>query len=162
MIALIAAMGHNRVIGANGSMPWHLPADLKHFRRLTRGHAVVMGRKTYESIGKPLKGRTNIILSRKADLTIEGCHVAHSVSEAMAFAQDLFVVGGAELYREFLPHADVLYLTRVDGAFEGDTFFPEFPAEEWELVSVSHHPRDEKNAYDLSFECYHRKPDGGR
>lgn len=159
MIALVAAMGRNRVIGQAGTMPWHLPADLKHFRKLTRGHVVVMGRKTYESLGGPLKGRTNVVLTRTAGVACEGCHVVHSVQEALAYAEDLFIIGGAELYRAMLPHADAMYLTQIDADFDGDTYFPEFSTDEWELVSASERSRDERNAYDLRFEHYRRKSD---
>ncbi|MFZ5828201.1 MAG: dihydrofolate reductase [Bacillota bacterium] len=156
MIALVAAMGRNRVIGKDGTMPWHLPAELKHFRRVTRGKVVVMGRKTYESIGEPLKGRTNIVLTRDLDFEAPGCEVAHSVEALLHDERPLYVIGGAQLYRQFLPHADLMHLTRIDADFEGDTFFPEFVLAEWRLVAAEPHPQDEKNLYSFTIETYER------
>lgn len=156
MIALVAAMGRNRVIGKDGAMPWHLPAELKHFRRVTRGQVVVMGRKTYESIGGPLKGRTNIVLTHDPGFEAPGCEVAHSVEALVADERPLYVIGGAQLYRQFLPHADVLHLTRIDADFDGDTFFPEIDPDEWRVVAAEPHPRDEKNAYGFTIETYQR------
>lgn len=156
MIALVAAMGRNGVIGKDGAMPWHLPAELKHFRRVTRGQAVVMGRRTYESIGGPLKGRTNIVLTRDPGFEAPGCEVAHTVEALLEDERPLFIIGGAQLYRQFLPHADVMHLTRIHADFDGDTFFPEFDPAEWRLVAAEPHPRDEKNAYDFTIETYQR------
>ena len=156
MIALVAAMGRNRVIGKDGTMPWHLPAELKHFRRVTRGKVVVMGRKTFESIGEPLKGRTNIVLTRDPDFEAAGCEVAHSVEALLRDERPLYVIGGAQLYRQFLPHADLMHLTRIDAEFEGDTFFPEFDLAEWRLVAAEPHPPDEKNPYSFTIETYQR------
>jgi dihydrofolate reductase len=156
MIALIWAMGRNRVIGQGGTMPWHLPADLKHFRRLTKGQIVLMGRKTYESIGGALKGRINWVLTRDPSYEAPGCEVLHSLEPVLQEERPVLIIGGAELYREFLPHADVLYLTRIEAEFEGDTFFPPFDLSEWELTESKPRPRDEKNAYDLVFETYQR------
>lgn len=138
-------------------MPWHLPAELKHFRQVTRGQVVVMGRKTHESIGKPLKGRVNIVLTRDAAYEAPGCEVRHSVTELLADERPLYVIGGAELYRQFLPYADQLILTQIDQEFEGDTFFPAWEPAEWEVVEEIHHPRDEKNPYDFTIQYHQRR-----
>lgn len=156
MIALVAAMGRNRVIGRDGEMPWHLPAEMKHFRRVTRGQVVVMGRKTYEAIGGPLKGRTNIVLTRDPDFEAPGCEVAHSLEELLHDERSLYVIGGAQLYRQFLPHADVMHLTRIDFDVDGDAFFPEFDPTEWRVTAAERCARDEKNAYDFTIERYER------
>ncbi|MBP2018386.1 dihydrofolate reductase [Symbiobacterium terraclitae] len=162
MIILIAAMDRNRVIGRDGRMPWRLPAEMRHFRRTTMGHVVVMGRRTYESIGGPLKGRTNIVLTRDRSFRAPGCEVRHSVAEVLADPRPLFVIGGAELYRQFLPHADEMILTRIDHEFQGDTFFPAWEASEWELVEATPHPRDDENPYDFVIERYRRAAHQGR
>lgn len=157
MISLIVAAGENNVIGSDNDMPWHLPADLAYFKKTTSGHAVVMGRKTFQSIGKPLPNRTNIILTRDKEFQAEGCHIIHSIDEAFDFAKDgkLFIIGGAEVYRQFLPHANRVYLTRIHTSFEGDAFFPEL-TEEWKLVSTDPHEPDEKNQYKYEFQIFER------
>ncbi len=154
MISIIAALAENRVIGVNNTLPWRLPNDLKHFRRLTTGHAIVMGRKNYESIGKPLPERTNIIVTRNRDYRASGCLIAHSLDDALALAKgdpEIFVIGGAEIYREALPLADRLYLTQVHSAVEGDTFFPEINDNAWKETAREQHAADEKHAYAYSF-----------
>ncbi len=154
MISIIAALAENRVIGVNNTLPWRLPNDLKHFRRLTTGHAIVMGRKNYESIGKPLPERTNIIVTRNHDYRASGCLIAHSLDDALALAKgdpEIFVIGGAEIYREALPLADRLYLTQVHSAVEGDTFFPEINDNAWKETAREQHAADEKHAYAYSF-----------
>ena len=156
MIALIAAMGRNRVIGKDGKMPWHLPADLRHFRRLTKGHTVVMGRKTYESIGGALSGRTNWVLTRDPAYEAPGCEVLHSLEPVLREERPVFVIGGAELYREFLPYADTMHLTMIDADFEGDTYFPAWDPAEWERTESLPRAADEKNAYACEFETYQR------
>jgi dihydrofolate reductase len=156
MIILVAAMDRERGIGKNGKMPWHLPAELKHFRRTTRGQVVVMGRKTYESIGGALKHRTNLVLTRDADYEAPGCEVLHAIEPLLRDERPLYVIGGAQLYAAFLPHAAKMVLTRIDATFHADTFFPAWEASEWELVSAEHHPRDEQNAYDFTIETYQR------
>ncbi|QOY38014.1 type 3 dihydrofolate reductase [Anaerobacillus isosaccharinicus] len=157
MISLIVATGENRVIGLNNKMPWHLPADLAYFKNTTSGHAVVMGRKTFESIGRPLPNRTNIILTRDENFQAEGCQVIHSVEEALQLGkvQDLFIIGGAEIYHQFLAQADRVYLTYIEENFEGDTFFPEL-TDEWKLVSTEKHLPDEKNQYNYEFRVYEK------
>lgn len=158
MISLIAAAGENNVIGAENEMPWHLPADLAYFKKTTSGHAVVMGRKTFESIGKPLPNRKNIILTRDQHFQREDCQVIHSVEEALEYeqGQELFVIGGAEVYRQFLPHANKVYLTRIHKSFEGDAYFPEL-GDEWQLTSSEKHVADEKNRYDYEFQIFEKR-----
>jgi dihydrofolate reductase len=133
-VALIAAVARNGVIGANNSLPWHLPEDLKRFRALTSGHTVIMGRKTWESIGKPLPNRQNIVVSRQAGLALDGASVAKSLEEAVAIAalpDPIFVIGGEGLYRSALPFAAVLYLTEIEQDFVGDARFPPFERTAW-------------------------------
>ncbi len=154
MISIIAALAENRVIGVNNTLPWRLPNDLKHFRRLTTGHAIVMGRKNYESIGKPLPERTNIVVTRNRDYRASGCLIAHSLDDALALAKndpEIFVIGGAEIYREALPRTDKLYLTQVHAAVDGDTFFPEINPAGWKETARERHAADEKHAYAYSF-----------
>jgi dihydrofolate reductase len=139
-ISLVAAMAKNRVIGANNALPWRLPEDLKHFKALTLGHPIVMGRKTFESIGKALPGRTNIVVSRSTQFTAAGCLVVASPEAALAagFAaeggEEVCVIGGAELYRALLARADCIYLTEIDRVVEGDAHFPEFDLTQWREV----------------------------
>ncbi|MEW5893614.1 MAG: dihydrofolate reductase [Pseudomonadota bacterium] len=133
-INVIAAMAKNRVIGIANTLPWHLPEDLKHFKALTMGHHIIMGRKTYESIGRPLPGRTTVIVSRDPDYRVEGCLIAHSIDAAIAACgddPDIFFVGGAELYRQILPRADRLYLTEIQQEYPGDAYFPAFDSKAW-------------------------------
>jgi dihydrofolate reductase len=133
-LSLIAALAANRVIGLDNRMPWHLPADLKRFKALTWGKPILMGRKTHESIGRPLPGRHNIVLSAAPGWRAEGCSVAHSLGEAMDLARgadELMVIGGSSLYQRFLPEADRLYLTLIEREFEGDTYFPVYSPEDW-------------------------------
>ncbi|MDO6619183.1 diacylglycerol kinase [Shewanella sp. 10N.286.52.C2] len=135
-IAMIAAMANNRVIGKDNKMPWHLPEDLKHFKAMTLGKPVVMGRKTFESIGRPLPGRHNIVISRQADYHIEGVSCVSSFEQAKQLVTDcdeLVVIGGGQLYKEILPLADILYLTFIELTVDGDTFFPEWDDDSWTL-----------------------------
>ncbi|HYF93121.1 MAG TPA: dihydrofolate reductase [Symbiobacteriaceae bacterium] len=157
MISLVWAMGRNRVIGKGGKMPWYLSADLIHFRKLTRGHVVVMGRKTHESIGEALPKRINVVLTRDRQYAAPGCEVVQSIEEVLRDERPVFIIGGAELYREFLPYAKSLHITRIHADFEGDTFFPEYDESEWELTSSVFRPADEKNPYDCTFEVYTRR-----
>jgi len=157
-ISIIAAMGENRAIGLAGKIPWHLPADFKRFKELTLGHPVVMGNKTFESIGKPLPDRTNIVLAKDSDYAAEGCLVVHSLDDALALAakenEEVFIIGGGSVYALAMPMADVIYLTKVHGTFEGDVFFPEIDENKWRLISSEPHEKDEKNAYDYEFCVY--------
>ena len=153
-LSMIAAMADNRVIGKDNKMPWHLPADLQWFKQTTLGCPILMGRKTYESIGRPLPGRLNIILSRNKNLEIEGCTVVNSLDDALDAAkgfEEVFITGGAHLYEKFLADADRLYLTLIDGKFEGDTFFPDYTEHQWEEVERIDNPADENNPYSYSF-----------
>ncbi|MFN3234477.1 MAG: type 3 dihydrofolate reductase [Gammaproteobacteria bacterium] len=153
MLNAIVAMSQNRVIGINNQLPWHLPADLAHFKKTTLGHAILMGRKTFDSIGKPLPNRTNIVLSRDQSLSLPGCQVVHSLEQALEQTTDnsLFLIGGATLYQQFLPKISRLYLTIIHKEFEGDAFFPELNLNEWQEVHAEHHQADDKNPYDYSF-----------
>jgi dihydrofolate reductase len=161
MISFIVAMDKHRVIGKNNQLPWHLPADLKFFKKVTMGHPIIMGRKTHESIGKPLPGRENVIVTRNLNYHSDGCLVIHSVEELLQYAQgkqeEVFVIGGAELFKEVFPYTDRLYLTQIDEEFEGDTYFPEFHLNEWILLSQEKGIKDEKNPYDYSFNIYKRQ-----
>lgn len=155
-LALIVAMGRNHVIGTDTGLPWHLPRDLKHFRRLTLGKPIILGRTTFEQIGRPLPDRPNIVLTRRPDFAPAGVTVARSAEEALAAAagaEEVVVIGGAEVYREFLPRADRLYLTVVDGEFAGTTVFPVDLLAALPLVVTAreHHPADEKNAHPVTF-----------
>jgi len=162
-ISIIAAMGENRAIGFKGQIPWRLPADFKWFKDHTMGHSVIMGSKTFESMGKPLSSRTNIVLTRDADYVAEGSLVAHTINEAIEIAKrmpgsdEIFICGGGQVYALALPLADAMYLTEVHSTFEGDAFFPEFDEDEWELAAVEKHQKDEKNAFDFDFLTYRRK-----
>lgn len=147
-------MAANRVIGRDNRLPWHLPADLRHFKQLTIGKPVLMGRKTWESIGRPLPGRTNIVVTRARDYRAPGCVVVHSLDEAFSAAGqsgEVMVIGGAEFYRQVLPRADCIYLTLVHGEFEGDTFFPELDDAHWQEVERTDCEADEKNPWPYSF-----------
>lgn len=158
MLILIAAQTKNRVIGKDGKMPWHLPADLRYFRETTSGHTVVMGRKTYESMGRPLPNRRNIILTRQKDLKIEGCEVFNDIEEVKKQFKDeeVFVIGGAEIYELSLPFADRVYLTEIDAELDGDTFFPEIDKSKWREISRKTYIKDEKNKYSLDFVIYEK------
>jgi dihydrofolate reductase len=162
MIAIVVAIAENNVIGKDNQLIWHLPADLRHFKQKTMGHPMIMGRKTFESIGKPLPGRTTIIVTRQEDYQAEGCIIVNSVEAAIAKGKELdseqvSIVGGAEIYKQALPFIDTLYLTQVHHTFEGDTFFPELNQEEWQEVSAEQYEPDEKNKYAYTFKELRRK-----
>ncbi|WP_421272370.1 type 3 dihydrofolate reductase [Aeromonas taiwanensis] len=162
-ISMIAAMAHDRVIGLDNQMPWHMPADLAHFKRVTLGKPVLMGRKTFESIGRPLPGRRNLVISRNAGFNAPGIEVFSSIDEVLATLSEigtpdeLMVIGGGHLYGQLLPRADRLYLTRIDLAVAGDTRFPAFDDEQWRLVESEAHPADEKNPHPYCFETWQRR-----
>ncbi|HIC44034.1 MAG TPA: type 3 dihydrofolate reductase [Sulfurimonas sp.] len=154
IISLIAAMAKNRVIGKDNAMPWHLPADLGHFKRVTLGKPIIMGRKTYESIGRPLPGRQNIVISSKLSYTLEGCDTVTSLEEALALVKGLdevMIIGGGFLYKQALPQANKLYLTFIDLGIEGDTYFPDYEALAIKEVKREVHLKDEKNPYNYEF-----------
>jgi dihydrofolate reductase len=162
-IAIVAALGRNRVIGSGGTMPWHLPEDLGRFKRLTLGHAVIMGRKTFESIiataGKPLPGRDNIVVTRSRDWSHSGCHAVRSLDAALAAAQgspEAFVIGGAEIYALALPLARRLHLTEIERDFDGDAFFPEFERSQWREVSRERRALPEPGGFRYAFVEYER------
>ena len=154
IVSIIVAMAKARVIGKENDMPWHLPADLQHFRKVTTGKPIIMGRKTYESIGRPLPKRHNIIISRNSDYKVDGCDVVGSLEDAVTLAGDveeLFIIGGGFLYSQTINQADKLYLTFIDLDVEGDTFFPEYEHLKITKVSSEHHQKDENNPYDYEF-----------
>jgi dihydrofolate reductase len=148
--SLVVAVARNGVIGRDNALPWRLPADLAYFKKVTLGHPVVMGRRTHESIGKPLPGRTNIVVTRNRDLVAPGCVVVGSLEEAWKAAGDAdeaCVIGGTSLFEESLPVADLIHLTEVEADVEGDTYFPPFDRSQWSEREVSRHPADERHAY---------------
>lgn len=154
MITIIAAIAKNNALGKNNQLLWHLPSDLKHFKKHTRNHCVIMGRKTYESLGKPLPNRENIVITRSKKKQFEGCIVVHSIQEALNYAkkdENPYIIGGAEIYKLALPYADELNLTLVHANFEADTFFPEIDSKIWKQVSRTDFKADEKHRYDYSF-----------
>ena len=159
MISIIVAAAANNVIGAQGDLPWRLSDDLKRFKEVTMGKPIVMGRKTWESIGRALPGRRNIVITRQQGFTAEGCDVVQSPDEAIVQAGDvseIMVIGGSEIYGLFLPVAQRLYLTRVHADVNGDAFFPAVAEDKWQLVSDEAHPADSRNEYDFSFRVYER------
>ncbi len=162
-LSIIVAAAENRVIGRDGGLPWHLSKDLKRFKKLTLGHALVMGRKTFESIGRPLPRRRSVVLSRDPVYRPPGAETAGSLEGALErLARDgeaeVFVIGGAEVFAEALPLAERLYLTRVHARVEGDVCFPEFDPAAWRLVSSERHDADDRHAYPFSFEIWEREP----
>ena len=160
IISIIAGMDKNRLIGQGNRLPWKLPADMKHFRRHTLGKPVLMGRKTFDSIGKPLPKRTNIILTHDRHYRAEGCIVTHSIEEALDTVRDckeLMVIGGASIYKLFLPRANRLYLTHIHHCFQGDVYFPAFDPTDWQEVKRVDRQPDEKNLHPYSFLFLHRR-----
>lgn len=158
-ISLIAAMDENRVIGKDNDIPWRIPRDWEYVRQVTSGHSIIMGRKNFQSLGKALKNRRNIVLTRNENLKFEGCEMAHSIEEVFEQCRDeeeIFIFGGEGIYRLFLPYVEKMYLTKVHHEFEGDTFFPEIDYSNWEEVSVKKGVRDEQNLYEYDFHVYIR------
>lgn len=160
LISLIVAMAENRVIGRGNQMPWHLPADLRHFKSVTLGKPVIMGRKTFESIGRPLPGRRNVVISRNLDWCAEGVESVSSLDAALALVQDadeVMIIGGGQLYREALPLAQRLYLTHIKlSVTDADTWFPDYSQYQWQLRAEELHEPDEKNPYPYRFETLER------
>ncbi|MFH0851169.1 MAG: dihydrofolate reductase [Candidatus Peregrinibacteria bacterium] len=161
MLSMIVAVAENGAIGANNALLWGLPRDMKHFREITQGHAVIMGQRTYESIGRPLPGRLNIVVSNVPDLKIDGCTVVNSPEKAIEVARasgetEAFVIGGGMIYATMLPMVDRVYFTRVHVSPAADSFFPPFPTPEWKEVSRQEFPADSENAYALDFLVYER------
>lgn len=158
-LSLIVAMGENRAIGKDNKLPWYLPADLKHFKNITSGHAIIMGRKTHESIGKPLPNRVNIVVTKNKQYFSPGCFTATSLEEAITIAEqetqtdnnEIFVIGGASIYEQALPSADRIYLTIVHHDFDGDTYFPNLKEHAWREREFEKHPTDIDNHFEYSF-----------
>jgi dihydrofolate reductase len=162
-LSILAAMASNHVIGRNNALPWHLSADLKRFKSLTMGQIIIMGRKTYESIGRPLPGRINLIVSRQSGFSVSGATVIGSVEEALAACspyqdKEIFIIGGAELYQQTLMRCQRLYLTEIQKEFEGDAFFPEFNQHDWYEVSREMHTQEEDGGLEYHFVVLDRKP----
>ncbi|WP_312511221.1 dihydrofolate reductase [Chryseobacterium culicis] len=160
MTTIVVAMGENNEIGFENQLLWHLPKDLKHFKDITSGHPVIMGRKTYESIGKPLPNRTNIVVSRKKDWFEEGILIVGSIKEALKFAkkidEEVFVIGGGNIYEQTIDSIDRLEVTLVKADLEADTFFPKIDPKIWEKTNEIFHEKDEKNGYDFFFQTFER------
>jgi dihydrofolate reductase len=159
-ISYIVAMDIQQAIGLGNDLPWRLPADLAYFKKTTMDHTILMGRKTYESIGKPLPNRTNVILTQNKNYHAEGCLIVHSVEEAVEQFknEEVFVIGGAEVFQLFMPSVDRLYITLIEHEFKADTYFPEFDIDDWVLVSSEDGIKDAKNPYDYSFLVYTKRP----
>jgi dihydrofolate reductase len=160
-INAIFAMSENYVIGINNQLPWHLPADLKHFKKITLGKRILMGRKTYESMGRPLPGRCNMVMTKDTHFQAPGCIVVHSIEKALAAVQEndeIFVIGGALLYQEMLPLVERLYMTIIHQHFEGDTYFPAINHAEWQEKERIDHAANGENKYSYSFIMLDRKP----
>ncbi len=160
MISFIWAQDKNGLIGKGNDLPWRLPADLQYFKKTTMNHPIVMGRKTYESIGKPLPGRTNIILTRADEYEVEGCLVFSSPQQLLRWihehGSEVFITGGSEIFKLFTVEVDRLYVTQIDETFQGDTYFPKIDWSEWQLISSKKGPKNEKNPYDYEFQVYER------
>ncbi len=161
-ISCIVAVAKNNVIGKDNDIPWYLPADLKYFKKTTINHHIIMGRNCYESIGKPLPKRTNVILTRDPYYIVSSTVIAHSIEEALSIALEngegeAFIIGGGEIYRQSVPYWDKLYLTEVDLEVDGDVFFPEIDFTEWNLISEEKHAKDTKNEHDYTFKVYEKK-----
>lgn len=162
MITIIAAIGSRNELGKDNDLIWYLPADLRRFKKVTTGNYIIMGRNTYESIGKPLPNRTTVIITRNKKYTQEGCIVVHSIAEAFEISKEqkqVFVIGGAEIYRQCMQNdlADRLDITQVHEQFEADVFFPEIDSKKWEIISREDHEADEKNKFNYSFISYKKK-----
>ena len=153
-LSIVVAMDDNRLIGSKNQLPWHLPADLAYFKKLTTGKSILMGRKTYDSIGRPLPNRRNIVITRNANISIPGCEVVSSIDHALKLTKEdpeVMVIGGASLCEQLLPKINRLYITKIDGEFEGDVFFPKYDDFDWLEVSCESHPKDNSNAYSYKF-----------
>lgn len=160
MITVIAAVAQNNALGKENQLLWHLPDDFKRFKTLTSGHYIIMGRKTFESFPKPLPNRTHVIITRQSDYQPEGCIVVNSLKKAIEVCpknEEVFVIGGGEIYRQSIALADKLDLTKVHHSFDADTFFPEVDLSQWQLIFEEFHPKDERHEYDFTFETYLRK-----
>jgi len=160
MISMIVAMAENRAIGKDNDLLWHLPDDFKHFKSVTMGKPILMGRKTYESIGKPLPGRENIVITRDKNFSADGTTLVNSIPDALEASEqydEVMVIGGASFYEQMLPVANRLYITVVQATFAADAFFPDINLDEWDVIEQSEHAADEKHAYAFSFITYQKK-----
>lgn len=160
MIILIAAVAENNALGKNNDLLWHLPDDFKHFKETTSGHRIIMGRKTFESFPKPLPNRTHIIITRQKDYHYDGCIVVQDLEGAISACpkeEDIYIIGGGEIYKQSISIADKLEITRVHHAFDADVFFPEIDIEKWVLISELFHPKDEKHSFAFTFQTFIRK-----
>jgi len=160
IVSMITAMDQNRLIGKDNALPWKIPADLQFFKKVTMSKPIIMGRKTFESIGRPLPGRQNIIITRDHDYRAEGCDIAYSTEQALKLAEnaeEVMIIGGANIYQQFLERCDRLYITKVKAAFEGDAWFPEFDESQWLETEKEDHLADEKNEADYSFVVLNKK-----
>jgi len=161
MISIIVAIAENQAIGKDNDLLWHISEDLKRFKRITTGHTVIMGKKTYESLPfRPLKNRRNVVITDNLEERFEGCETVHSIGAAIEKCtpgDEHFIIGGASVYRQFLPFTDRMYLTLVHKAFEGDVFFPEYNMEEWNVVSTENFPSDADNDFSYSYVILERK-----
>lgn len=161
MISIVVSASDNHVIGSDGELPWYLPADLRHFRRITMGHTVVMGRKTFDSImarlGHPLPDRRNVVVTRDPAFAYDGVTVIHDVRSLSEIAGDVFVIGGGEIYRQTIDQTDTLYVTEVHASIQGDVTFPAIDPHVWREISRETHTRDDKNQYDYDFVTYERR-----
>jgi dihydrofolate reductase len=162
LISAIVATAKNGVIGADNEIPWYLPADFQYFKRTTLDHHIIMGRNCFESIGRPLPKRTNVIITRNPYYIASGCVVCHNIEEALALAKsngekEAFIIGGGEIYAQSLHLCKRLYLTEIDLEVEGSIFFPKLDSRDWELISEEPHQKDEKNEYDYNFKVYKRR-----
>lgn len=159
-ISIIAAIAENRVIGKDNNLPWRLAADLKKFKELTSGHHIIMGRKTFESIGRPLPNRTSVIITRNKNYKAEGCLVAHSLSEAISLSkedEEVFIIGGAQIFEIAISLADKMYLSWVAAEPDGEILFPKFNEDEWAIAHSDHFLKDSNNEYNFTFKIYERK-----
>jgi dihydrofolate reductase len=160
MIILIAAVAENNALGKNNDLLWHLPNDFKRFKEVTSGHHIIMGRKTFESFPKPLPNRTHVIITRQKDFKYEGCIVVSNIEKAIDACpknEDIYIIGGGEIYAQSIHLADQLDITRVHHSFEADVYFPEIDSEIWELTSKTFHPKDEKHLFDFTFQTFVRR-----
>lgn len=157
---MIAAVAENNALGKNNDLLWHLPLDFRRFKEITSGHHIIMGRKTFESFPKPLPNRTHVIITRQKDFKHDGCIVVQDIEKAIAVCpkeDDLYIIGGGEIYKQFIHVADQLDITRVHNSFEADVYFPEIDPEIWELTSEIFNPKDEKHLFDYTFQTFGRK-----
>ena len=159
-LSIVVAMDDNHLIGKGNELPWHLPADLVYFKKITTGNSILMGRKTYDSIGKPLPNRRNIVITRNPDISIPDCEVVDSIEKALSITQDeeeIMVIGGANLFEQLLPEVNKLYITRIEGEFEGETYFPHYDENDWLELSCESHQPDEINKHAYHFITFKRK-----